>query len=554
MSKLSLPLKLEVYYKVYLLSFCRFLILLSFCQSCAYGQDEIYISNLEGIHIFESDSIGFFSNTVIDGVVGSEAGSNLIFLGQKWENKDSSEFPGDGRFTFQQPSILGLDTVQSLGGVDWNNRFPNMVLRNANDVKLFGVSGSRDTFLFDTGYIIHDQNDFVVGDGYPGVIQGYGKTKYFVTNYDHTIDTGFLVRHSIGTAEVDFPVGNSKNDYNPARFKNTGDLDTFSVRVFKNVYAEGNSGIIDALSTVQRTWNILENTSGNSDIELTLQHNRSTEGAMYDRSNQFVSRYFGQTNNAYRDTSLGSKWDFASVVNSYGNTAGSITTGASDGYQSTRSRFISTNFTKGAPTRYFTKMGFSAPVPVKLLYFSAKWSGSENAEILWGTASELNNKEFVVYRRYKNTEWEYLSTEFSKAPGGNSAGLLNYSIVDNSISSVESVVYYKLVQKDFDGMYEEFGPAVLEREQNQVSLDVLAFPNPAKNEIYLNFEGEIEGDFELEFLDILGKSVFRLEMTKGSYLETTRIDLTQIRKGSYWIRVTAKENRKLVVTKLIIII
>ena len=69
-----------------LLPFCSMLIL-SFFMSSAYGHEQIHVSNLEGIHIFKSDSIGFFGNTTVYGALGSESGSDLIFLGKKWECK-----------------------------------------------------------------------------------------------------------------------------------------------------------------------------------------------------------------------------------------------------------------------------------------------------------------------------------------------------------------------------------------------------------------------------------------------------------------------------------
>jgi len=56
-------------------------------MSSAYGHEQIHVSNLEGIHIFKSDSIGFFGNTTVYGALDSESGSDLIFLGKKWECK-----------------------------------------------------------------------------------------------------------------------------------------------------------------------------------------------------------------------------------------------------------------------------------------------------------------------------------------------------------------------------------------------------------------------------------------------------------------------------------
>jgi hypothetical protein len=139
---------------IFLFTFCGG----SFACSAQVG---IYFADSDSIHIFAEDSVGLFNSVLTEGTVGSVSGSDFIFLGERWENTATARFPGSGRFSFQQPSVLGLNVNQKLGGVNWKNRFPNMIIRNSNDVNLFGTAGNRDTFTFDVGCVIHDLNDFV---------------------------------------------------------------------------------------------------------------------------------------------------------------------------------------------------------------------------------------------------------------------------------------------------------------------------------------------------------------------------------------------------------
>lgn len=504
----------------------------------------IYVHGADSIHIFSEDSAAFYSDTESDGVIGSESDADVIFFGQRWENNGTASFPGLGRFTFEQPSSLGSNATQDLGGVNWDNRFPTMVLRNANDVHLFGVSGNRDTFKFDAGCVIHNKNDFVIGDGNSGVIEGYRETNYFVTNHDNSSDSGFLIRHSVSTAAVDFPVGNAKNDYTPARLVNNGTSDTFSVRVFPNVYEFGTSGDLVNDITVQRTWNILEQTAGGSSVDLTLQHNAATEGGAYGRTDQYVSRYFGSPNNAYLDTAMANFWDYAGPGNGYGNTAGTITTGSPVGFMATRSQSVTTDFSTSAATRYFTKASTVAPIPVELLYLSANWINDDEAEVTWSTATEINNEKFILQRSYNGFDFEDLEEIFSKADGGNSFSLLNYSFIDESIVSNANKIYYKLVQVDFDGTKTNYGPLLLERDRILVKLDLKAYPNPANDRLFVNIAGDLYNSMSYEMIDVLGQQVFEGKFEKSSFLHTLEIPVSQVASGNYWLRFTTSESQQ----------
>ena len=512
-----------------------------FPSHCQVG---VYIGSNDSIHFFKDDTASVFDNLYSDGTMGSNSGSDLIFFGQRWENSGTAVFPGEGRFTFEQPSSLGLNVSQSLGGVNWENRFPTMVLRNSNDVHLFGVSGNRDTFKFYAGCVIHNKNDFVIGDGNSGIIEGYRETNYFVTNHDNSSDSGFLIRHSVSTSAVDFPVGNAKNDYTPARLVNNGTSDTFSVRVFPNVYQFGTSGALVNDITVQRTWNILEHTAGGSSVDLTLQHNAPTEGGAYDRTDQYVSRYFGAPNNAYRDTALANFWDYAAPGNGYGNSAGDITTGSPVGFMATRSQSITTDFSTSAATRYFTKASTVAPIPVELLYLSANWIDESDAEITWSTATEINNEKFILQRSFDGFEFENLEEIFSKADGGNSYSLLNYSFIDNSINANTRKVFYKLVQVDYDGTQRDYGPVAIEREAILVKLDLKAYPNPANDRLFVNVAGDLYNSMSYELMDVLGQQVAEGVIDKLTFLHTLEIPVSQLASGNYWLRFTASESQQ----------
>jgi hypothetical protein len=512
------------------------------CISLSANSQNIFVHSGNAIHAFSQDSIAFFTDIEVDGELNSDVGANIIFYGLDWKNNSTARFEGQGRFSFIQPSPLGGHQTQSLGGVNWDNRFPSFKLSNAKDLNLDGVAGNRDTFLFDTGCVILNKNDFVIGNNNEGVILNYTPDKFFVTNHDNTADTGFLVRERITSNDVDFPIGNSKGDYTPLRIANSGVADTFFARVFPNVYFRGDSGTVYNDLTVGRTWNILENTPGGSSVTLTLQHNTASEGISYSRSNQFVSRYWDTANNsAYLDSSLHSFWDYASPSNGYSNSAGNITTGPNIGHMATRSLPITTFFSKNSPTRYFTKASTSSPVPISLLYLTAKWAGENTAEVSWGTASELNNQGFEVYRSYDGNQFEYIHFEPSAARYGNSNEIIDYEILDSGIEPSREVVYYKLVQVDYDGSREQFGPVVL-RRANQLQLQISIYPIPATSDLFIALSGPEGRVINGEIINMLGQSVQKFTIDKTSMSVRKKLDVESLANGNYWINLKDANN------------
>jgi hypothetical protein len=331
--------------------------------------------------------------------------------------------------------------------------------------------------------------------------------------------------------------------------------DTFAVRVFPNVYLNGDSGAIENDLTVQRTWNIVESTPGGSSVSLTLQHNAATEGSAYTRTNQYVSRYFGQTNNAYRDTSMGNFWDYASPSNGYANSIGTITTGAGVGYEATRYLPITTTFSKDVATRYFTKASTTAPIPVSLIFLTAIWQNTEkDAKIMWATATEINNMGFDVQRSYDGVSWNTIYFLASNVMGGNSTFKQDYSYLDQDLDPNKRIVYYRIVQKDYNGINEIFGPKTLVRKKYSTQLVTSIYPNPAKNILYLNLDGQVTGLMNIEIVDVLGQTIHKQIFNKENSFESTVLDVSSFSKGNYWIQIQSQSNTQLYIKPIQLLI
>ena len=182
------------------------------------------------------------------------------------------------------------------------------------------------------------------------------------------------------------------------------------------------------------------------------------------------------------------------------------------------------------------------PVPIELMSFGHKvistdLSGSV-VEINWQTARELNNDRFEIYRSENGEDFDIVQV----VPGaGTSSKINSYSIVDQARPNTK-ILYYKLVQIDFDGTSEAFKALSvnLSNLEGQVSI----YPNPAQNEI--EFKISNAKSTEITITNINGDVVLAKTVK-----DSVRVDVSEWRAGLYFLRATSNNtevvNRKIVI-------
>lgn len=169
-------------------------------------------------------------------------------------------------------------------------------------------------------------------------------------------------------------------------------------------------------------------------------------------------------------------------------------------------------------------------LPIELVSFSARLTNENSVKLDWQTATEINNSFFAI-ERWKNTsEWE----EINRIPGaGNSSTMITYSTTDHNPYFGTS--YYRLKQTDFDGAYSY--SAVKAVVNAATTLDLVVFPNPAKNYITLA-AGEMELK-QLAIYDVLGQNVSSLVRIVQPSETTARIDISRLAAGTYFVKTSA---------------
>lgn len=91
-------------------------------------------------------------------------------------------------------------------------------------------------------------------------------------------------------------------------------------------------------------------------------------------------------------------------------------------------------------------------LPVDLIQFNGDYYNA-GIKVYWSTASEINNDYFDLLKSFDGINYFKLATIRGK---GNSNSISNYEYIDYEVC--DTIVYYKLKQVDYDGIYEEYDP------------------------------------------------------------------------------------------------
>ncbi|AZQ60925.1 T9SS type A sorting domain-containing protein [Flammeovirga pectinis] len=181
-------------------------------------------------------------------------------------------------------------------------------------------------------------------------------------------------------------------------------------------------------------------------------------------------------------------------------------------------------------------------LPIELIYFNVELTSLKSVNIEWATGSELNNEYFVIEKSRDLRTWVVVD-EINGA--GNSNSQIDYSTVD--VEPYKGKTYYRLVQVDFDGKSEIFGPKYVILGAEDIAPDAIVYPNPNNgnylNIQLLNFE---EDRVQTIMYNHLGKSVYSKLQEDISF----KFDISNLPSGVYFIKLI--QSKRQVIKKVII--
>jgi hypothetical protein len=201
---------------------------------------------------------------------------------------------------------------------------------------------------------------------------------------------------------------------------------------------------------------------------------------------------------------------------------------------------LSPTGTAGQPTLHrsgvsgFSNFGFaggpSNPLPITLVNFDGICDGS-NVNLSWTTASESNNKMFVIEVSNDAKTW---STVETISGAGNSNTIRNYTLSVNSSYSDGS--YYRLTQIDFNGDSETFDPIYVNCNK-QGSNEVSIYPNPAADLANIDIKASENMEIQLTLFSSTGQILFsqKTHVKEGSNI--VKLDVNNLKPGMYHLNI-----------------
>jgi hypothetical protein len=183
-------------------------------------------------------------------------------------------------------------------------------------------------------------------------------------------------------------------------------------------------------------------------------------------------------------------------------------------------------------------------LPVEMVSFFANCS-KDNMELNWQTASEHNSSHFVLERSVDGIEWEKLG---EVAAAGNSTSTLNYSFVDTSMLA-RALSYYRLLQVDFDGVSETYGPIASNCEGTS-AFELVIAPNPSAGEFSLKIDTKRSQEVGIKAYHTSGKEVANEIIYAAEGTSLNFLNMKDLASGVYTLHVQHKGgiiSRKIVI-------
>jgi Secretion system C-terminal sorting domain len=183
------------------------------------------------------------------------------------------------------------------------------------------------------------------------------------------------------------------------------------------------------------------------------------------------------------------------------------------------------------------------PLPVNFLSFEANRLSRSDVVLKWETATEENNRGFMLQRKMANSAWEQVAFVTSKAPGGNSSSTTTYSFTDQN--SNRGLTQYRIQQIDFDGKTNISNIRVVRGEGQQDKM--IIYPNPSSTGRVMIVFSENKLVRDIVLVDMQGKLI---KQWRG--VMDNNIEVDNLKSGVYLLNVTDRRSGEKTSTKIVV--
>ncbi|WP_461486602.1 T9SS type A sorting domain-containing protein, partial [Pedobacter sp.] len=168
---------------------------------------------------------------------------------------------------------------------------------------------------------------------------------------------------------------------------------------------------------------------------------------------------------------------------------------------------------------------FEVTLPVTLHSYNATLQNTGAVKLQWQTASETDNKEFIISRSVDGQQFNVVGKAGSF---GNTATGNSYVFYDKK--PVNGINYYRLEQQDFDGKVTDLGVRVVNVSLTENKVEV--YPNPTQDIVNVAFVAGLYQQIQL--IDSNGKVLKQISLDSST--TKTAISLNNVASGIYLLK------------------
>jgi hypothetical protein len=183
----------------------------------------------------------------------------------------------------------------------------------------------------------------------------------------------------------------------------------------------------------------------------------------------------------------------------------------------------------------------AGPLPVVLSRFDLQRQSSNTVLVSWKTEQEINSDRFELQRSFNNSPFETVATILSKNSNSNTAQF--YTFTDPN--SLAGVSLYRIKMIDKDNSF-SFSNVQLVKGTGSTS-DFTVFPNPSNGNAKITI-ADLNESKKVMVFDYLGRVVRQTSFANGN-----SVDITNLQKGGYIIKVIGEKTGVSSVQKITVI-
>ena len=188
-----------------------------------------------------------------------------------------------------------------------------------------------------------------------------------------------------------------------------------------------------------------------------------------------------------------------------------------------------------------TSYEYNTSLPIELTELKAEGINNEYIKVSWSTASEYNNKGFVLLRSTNGIDFDSIAWI---GGNGSTSQPHTYFFNDNNVQK-GIVYYYRLKEVDYFGGY-AFSPVVSAKLILTNTETIILFPNPSSGNTTLQIISPADETYTFEVFNAIGQSMLAKQINvKGGIINTTNIATDEWAKGMYVIKIQSQHKKEI---------